>query len=828
MQSTLPLLGMVSVSALAQSDATTQGVIQEQMLVVGQGASMDEAIRKQRLADSIKSVISADAVAQLPDENIAEAVQRLPGVSVERDQGEGRFVSVRGLGPDLNSVQINGTTIPSPNSDTRAVALDVLPSELVETLSVVKAVTPDMDANSLGGSIAVESLTAFDRDNTFYTFSTEGNYDDNKEEYSGKLSGAFSNQFSILGGENNLGVALAFSWQERDFGSDNVEIGGAWDFDEAAALEESEMRDYTITRERSGAGLNLDYKFNGNAQMYLRTLYSEFTDTETREAAGVEFADAVTSGSSSEAEGWREVKDREETQKIESYVFGGDWDLDTWRLSAQLGFSESSEDTPNHIAGAVFEGTDVFADMGVRSYSRPVLVGPEAFYDASQFELAEVEWTDQLTTDQETNLKFDISHDYQIGSIDATIKGGAKRSEREKDNNTNVYKYEDFADFGIADDQLLMTAYSGAQVDYSLGAFGPSINAAGLRGLISGLQAEEFWDEEESRIEDFVMNEDITAAYLMNTFERGAMHAIVGLRYEATEFKARGTGLNGDDYESISAGNDYDHWLPGVHVRYELNDDTQFRFAFTNTVVRPSFEQLAPGFVIDGEEASFGNPELEALESVNWDLGVERYLGRAGVISAFVFYKEIDNFIYATDIAGTGAWVDFDQAETFANGNSADLYGLELAWSQQLSHLSTPWNGLLLAANLTLSDSDASIGNGGDSRDIDMPYMSDTVANAMLGWENNKLSLRLSANFKSEYLQEVAGLDDAAHDLYVDEQTFIDFTAHYFVTPQLNINLEVQNITDEAYYVYTGSRGFNAQYEEYGPTVKLGITFVSM
>jgi TonB-dependent receptor len=334
-----PLLTLASAPLLAQAIDNQQERVVEHVLVVGQGASMDEAIRKQRLADSIKSVISADAVAQLPDENIAEAVQRLPGVSIERDQGEGRFVSVRGLGPDLNSVQINGAMIPSPNSGTRAVALDVVPSELVETLSVVKAVTPDMDANSLGGSIEVDSLSAFDRDSVFYTISSEGNYDDNTDEFSGKVSGAFSNQFSLGGGDNNLGVALALSWQERDFGSDNVETGGSWDFDDVAGLEEAEMRDYTITRERFGAGLNLDYKLSEAASLYLRSLYSEFTDTEIRQAAGIEFVEPVAVGNLGEAEAWREVKDREETQKIESYVFGGDWQLDHWQYSGQVIFA---------------------------------------------------------------------------------------------------------------------------------------------------------------------------------------------------------------------------------------------------------------------------------------------------------------------------------------------------------------------------------------------------------------------------------------------------------------------------------------------------------
>ena len=195
----------------------------EHVEVIGQAVSIDEALKDQRSSEQRQSVVHADGIGQLPDDNAAEALQRIPGISVERDQGGRRFVSVRGIAPDLNSVTINGTLVPSPESKRRAVALDVLPSELVQSLSVVKTLTPDMDANSLGGTIEVESLSAFDHDGLFYSISGEGSYDENVEKTSPKFSGAISNRFSLSDGVDNFGVAAALSWQERKFGSDNVE-----------------------------------------------------------------------------------------------------------------------------------------------------------------------------------------------------------------------------------------------------------------------------------------------------------------------------------------------------------------------------------------------------------------------------------------------------------------------------------------------------------------------------------------------------------------------------------------------------------------------------
>lgn len=808
-------ISLLALAISAGSAWAEEPLVMEHVEVIGQAVSIDEALKEQRRSDSVKSVVHADGIGQLPDDNAAEALQRIPGLSVERDQGEGRFVSVRGIAPDLNSVTINGTLVPSPESGRRAVALDVLPSELVQSLSVVKTLTPDMDANSLGGTIEVESLSAFDHDGLFYSLSTEGSYDENVGETSPKFSGAFSNRFSLGDGVDNFGVAAALSWQERDFGSDNVETGGAWDFEDGARLGELEQRDYQITRERAGVGLNFDYMPDDVSNYYLRTLYSRFKDTETRNAAGVEFEDAQLAGELGDAEGWRELKSREETQTIQSYVFGGERMMGLWTLSGQAGYSEARERNPGGISGATFEGD--FADVGFSSTRKPRLTIDSSFYEPASFELDEVEWEKSDARDKEKNIRLDLARDYDISGYASQFKFGGKLSRRDKSNEVDVWAYDDFDDLTLAD-------FQAGNVDYALGRFGSGISAGALKDLIGGLDASQFYDEEESRIGDFDMSEDINAAYLMNTLDMDKWRIIAGLRYEGTEFKAKGTGLRDDQFEAVSSDNRYDHWLPGLHARYELTPDTFVRAAWTNTVVRPTFEQLAPGFVIDGEDAEFGNPDLKPLESMNYDLGIEHYMGRAGAVSAYLFYKDIDNFIYNTDLAGSGQWADFDEALSFENGSSAKLYGVELSYSQKLDWLPAPWNGVLLGANATFSKSDADIEGQGSSRSIELPNHSDAVGNLMVGWENDVFNMRLAANYKSEYLAEVSGVDDGAYDLYADEQLFVDFKAGYFITPNLQLTFEALNLTDESYFVYTGRSNYNAQYEEYGPTYKLGLT----
>ena len=796
-------------SANSDVQNSVQSNAVEYVKVIGQAASMDQALQEQKRSDSISSVVHADAIGQLPDDNAAEALQRIPGVSTERDQGEGRFVTVRGLGADLNSVTINGTLVPAPESDRRGVALDVLPTELVQSLAVVKTLTPDMDANSLGGTVEVKSLSAFDHDGLFYTGTVEGSYDDLREEYSPKVSGAISNRFSIGDGEDNFGAALALSYQNRKFGSDNVETGGAWD---EGLLEETAMRQYNIERERIGAGLNLDFRPNATGEYYLRTLFSRFKDTEQRQEVSAEFADARIAGETGEAEAKRSLKSRVETQEIKSFVLGGEQGFGTWKVDGQLGYSEASEDNPGGISGADFEGE--FDGVGYRSGKKPTIIANDDFYQADNYELDAIAWEQSKTTDKEFNAKLDFLKDYMLGNYAGAFKFGGKVSQREKKNDTNEWEYDDL--------ETTANDFQGSS-SYTLANFGPLINDAAMRNKISGLNSNDYVVLDASTVNDFESNEDIQAAYLMNTVNFDNLKLIAGLRYENTEFEAKGFTVDGDDVTATEYINDYDHWLPSVHARYRLADDAYLRAAWTNSVVRANFGQSAPGLYIDDESAEFGNPMLDPLESSNFDIGVEKYLGEASVISFSAFYKDIDNFIYSTDLAGTGIWADFDEAITYKNGDSAKLYGMELAYSQKFN------NGFLIGFNTTLSKSDATIDSMKDgeslSRDIRMPNQSNVVGNAMLGWENDRFGLRVSANYKSKYLLELGDIDAPQNDIYADEQTFIDLSTHVNLTKNLQLKFDAQNLGNETFYTYQSSKLQNAQYEEYAPSYKLGLTY---
>lgn len=193
------------------------------ILVIGQYANQASSLSRQRESDGVSSVLTRDAIGQFPDQNVAKSVRRLPGVNVLNDQGEGRFVSIRGLDPELNSSSLNGVRLPSPESDIRAVALDVVSSDIIESIEIKKSLTPDMDADTIGGSIELKTTSAFDRKKDFLSARLEGSYNKLSDQFSPKAGFDFSHKIS-----DNAGVSGGFSWYDRDFSSDNVEADD-WD-----------------------------------------------------------------------------------------------------------------------------------------------------------------------------------------------------------------------------------------------------------------------------------------------------------------------------------------------------------------------------------------------------------------------------------------------------------------------------------------------------------------------------------------------------------------------------------------------------------------------
>ncbi|MDT7525477.1 TonB-dependent receptor [Pseudidiomarina sp. GXY010] len=801
----------------------------EEVLTIGSREALQKAVQQQRDAGGIINVVKKDDMGKLQDDSVSDALQRIPGLSVERDQGEGRFIRIRGLAPDLNSVSYNGTQLAAPEAGRRAVALDVIPSDLLESIEVNKTLTPDMAAGSLGGNIELKSMTAFDRDGAFYSVTTDLGYNQQASETNPKASGVWSNTFGLGQQDKVFGVALAASYHDRSFTTDNVETGGNWDLDEAG-LEEFEQRAYAVNRERTGLALNLDFRPTADGDYYLRSLYSEFADTEIRQGRIVEFADPMQAGVAGAGEIARELKDRKETQEITAVVVGTEQRFGDWTLQLEGGTSKASEVQPFAIGGAKF--TQEFADgLSYQGTERLALQGPAAINATAGYELDEVEVSDADTEETENNVKLDVAYNWLQPSYQVTFKGGVKLSQREKTAREDIFIFEDFADLGVSG--LSLADYAGADVDYGLDSFGPGISAAALWQMLEPLAMQDFRDDVESAISSYAIDEDISAGYLMADIQGDAWQVIVGSRYEYDERVARGNSYNDEsgEFNALTASYSNARWLPSLVTRYDLSDATVARFAYSSGMVRPSFEQIRPSYYLENDDgdlkAEFGNPDLEPLTSANLDLGIEHYDENLGVMSAILFYKDIKNFVYEADVAGRPGYESFDEAITYINGDDAWVYGLELNLVHQFSGYQNWLDNFLINTNLTFTDSEATVDWLDDgslmTRDIPLPSQSDTTANIALGYETMDLSLRLAANYKSKYLLELGDIEDSRYDIYEDDNVTVDFSAKYLVNEHVSLSFAANNITNESYYVYTGQRRYNAQYETYGRSFTLGL-----
>jgi TonB-dependent receptor len=340
------------------------------------------------------------------------------------------------------------------------------------------------------------------------------------------------------------------------------------------------------------------------------------------------------------------------------------------------------------------------------------------------------------------------------------------------------------------------------------------------------------------------VDEDIYAGYVMTRANLGRLRVVGGLRYERTALDARGTAIvvGEDDPVLVSFGRDqrYGHLLPSLTLRYELDDDKLLRFAASRTIARPEFGDVAPVAEIELEDsdggialqAEIGNPELDPYDVVNLDAAFEWYFGDVGLLSVGVFYKDIEDFIVRANVADQIDLTPFigtltvDSAEVIQpiNGDRASIIGAEVSLTRRFSSLPPPFDGLLVSANATFTDSEARIALR-DTK-IDLPFQSDTVANLILGYEKGSLSMRLSGTFTGERLEELVEPDDAAFDRYQSDHFQIDFAAFYDVGEYWQLQLEVVNINDEPFYAnFDRNDRFNAQFEQYGRTYALGVRY---
>lgn len=821
----------------------------ETILVMGQQANLLSSLQRQRASDTVTTVLTRDAIGQFPDQNVAETLRRAPGINILNDQGEGRFVAIRGLDPNLNAASINGARVPAPESDVRSVALDVIPSELIESIEVKKSLTPDMDADTIGGSIEINTTSAFDREKGFVTASVAGSYNELSNRLTPKASVDFSTRLS-----EDFGIAGGISYYRRVFATDNVEADG-WETgdNDVAYAEDVEYRDYNVTRERIGASLSFDLRASDSTKLFARTLFSQFSDLEFRRRLIFDFGDFAdeggpTSGTddtarfsseTTEIGVERDHKDRFERQRTWSAVLGGETVSNGWTLNYLGSYARSEEQERGSVDPVIFsrgfEDDELDVTLDYSRLTRPrftINSGAALFTDPAEYEFDTLERTTVSDSrDTEWALKGDVAREMALSDGSFTVQGGMKARWREKRFNGDFDIFDGFdGDFTLAD-------VAGRQ-SYSFGQIEPLV---GSRQWRSWLDANGYSDFERSDIdstiasnaEDYRAREDILAGYLLGRFENEWARLIGGVRVERTRSRTDGNlvtleeteDADGEEVQTVTVSplafaRSYTDWLPSLNLRAEAGRDIVLRTGIFRSIVRPNFSQFAPRFLLEDGEATLGNPGLDPYRAWNFDLGAEWYFAPKAVLQAGLFAKTINGYIVNAEFEeGEFNGVEYEQAVIPVNADRARVLGLEFAYSQALTQLPAPFDGLLVNFNYTFTDARVDV----LGRNVPLPATSRHNFNVVLGYEKGPVSFRAAGTFRDRFLDEFGS--NAETDRYVRQHFQVDLSGRYRIAPNFQMFADVVNLNNAKFTAYQRGPGRNRllQHEEYRMTVLFGV-----
>ena len=869
----------VPATGTVREDVALAGFGDDEILVVGQAANLSSALSRKKEADGISDVLTRDAIGQFPDQNVAESLRRLPGVNVLNDQGEGRFVSVRGLDPELVSTSLNGVRLPSPESDVRSVALDVISSDIIESIEVKKSLTPDMDADTIGASVEIQTTSAFDRKKDLLIVNLEGSYNDYADALTPKASLDFATLLS-----DNFGVSGGVSYYRRKFETDNIEADDWIDGGGIVPLE-LQYRDYDVERERISGTLGFDFRASDTTDLYVKGTWSQFDDQEYRRRLTFDMGDFEDYGPTSFVNGIatfndatiqdpesddpadtvrqrigveRDIKDRFERQRIWSVVAGGKTDTGTWFADYSASYARASERENGSVDPAEFrqrfsdDGLEIgfdLTDPRVPLYT--VNADPGSFYDPAAYELTDIEYTALSdASDEEWAGRVDFGRRFITEGGEFTVQAGAKGRWRDKRYNANIEFYEN--DSFTLDQALGSATYRLISLEPMASNTGASDFFRANRDDFEFVALDSAFD---SAVSDYSVGEDIMAGYLLGRWDSSTLRVIGGLRYEHTSNDIRGNlvtlveeggtlpdgGEAADDtvlVEPTTIDKNYGNWLPSLNVRFEPTRNVVLRLAGYRSLVRPKLSRLAPRFAVeqnddDEREGEFGNPDLLPYKAWNFDASAEYYMSSTGAITAGIFYKSIKDYIVDANFEGddppfNGVYrgIEFDEAVIPLNGDTAEVFGVEIGVSQAFTFLPEPFDGFVVSGNYTYTDATGTVftdGDIADPRKITLPATSKHTANLSLGYDKGPVDIRLSGTYRDKYLDELAGT--AEYDRFVDDHFQLDLSAKFRVTDGIQVFYEWVNINNAKYFAYNtlGNQRNLFQYEEYNWTMKGGV-----
>ena len=790
--------------------------------------SQADALNRQRTAPSIQNVISEEQIERFPDPQAAEAIRRLPGVASFDHRGEPQSIFIRGMSPGMSNVTMDGERLPTTGLSDRETSLMALPSEILSSLELSKAITPDMDADAVGGTVNLVTRAPLG-DQRIFNVSGAGGWHQHGAGPNAQASTVFGERFG------NVGILLRGSFRRNDMMMDDIRhFWGTEDFGngEVDVLDQLRLGSYRTERDRYAISGRLDYDVNPQTTLFVRGLFNYFDKQGTRHQfrarpeSGDHLAFGVVEGGRLETIG----RENRITQTLSTLGAGVETVMGPFNVDVNASVGLGKHDQPyqrylNHRLG----GVDMTYDISNTRRAEWEVVGdnPGSYFNPENIPFLRHENRTDHVRDRDFNTRVNFELPYDLAEAQGSFRFGGRFFQKEKDRDYWVRRF-----FPVGDDR---GRWSLAELASS-SQHRPIVGQYEIGHWVDWDRGRRFLDQNFSRLEEDVgytmevsasqnyeASESVVAGYAMTTLEWDDWTFITGLRAERTGTSYVGNQTVFDEegrfveMNPIDEGSSYLNIFPSAHLRYRLSDQTNFRLAWTHALARPNFTDLAPTQFIDhdAQRITRGNPDLQPSLVRNVDLLVEHYFEPLGLLAGGIFYKRLSDFFFGSIDRVEGGAMDGYEVRQPQNGAAADLWGAEIAWQQRLTFLPGLLSGLGLYANYTYTTSNAELREV--TREVPLPRQIPHVLNAALSWERGPFMTMLTANHRSEYLWAVsqeAVSDHRSHlfpsmDRYLEAQTQFDLSAQLEGPSSTTIFLELKNITDEPQTWYDGSPEFH-------------------
>jgi TonB-dependent receptor len=800
-----------------------------------------EAINRQRTAENILQVLPHDVITSLPNANVADAIGRLPSVTLERDEGEGKYVQIRGTEPRYSNVTIDGVNVPSPET-VRTIKLDIIPSDLVESVEINKTLLANMDGDAIGGSVNLRTKIAGEQP-TISMFGLGG--------YTPIVNGRTLSQFGgtigkRFGKERRLGLIFGGTYDWNGRGIDDIEPALNV-VNNVATYSGTDIREYRYYRARWGFSGSADYKLSQNSQIYIRGLYSHFDNFGDRWVYSPNINDYLTpflgdkTGDTS-----FNASVRRPVQVIGSLSAGGQhffrtswisWEVAGSRASTEdKGYSQANFAPPD---GSPLLGVQYAVDLSNPYRPRFPVTNGVNILDLKQYLLQGFDNNTLYSPQVNLQGAASVGKNYSWNGHFGVFEFGGKFRTAHKFNEPNDVFYT-----AVNPNALPAPNFPGdlTNSNYYGGSyqFGPTVNYNKFRGFVASNPSAFTVDFNTTRLRNdpnvWDIVERVGSGYFQNAITFGKFRLYTGLRFEATDEGVRGaiTHSTNGKYTSTSSqttSSGYLDPLPSAQLRYALTSESGIRFAYGRGIARPDFFQLPPYLTLDDtrKSVSVGNPNLKPTHANNYDVLYEHYLKPLGLIQAGYFYKDISDPIARVRTTLTsGTYAGFKQTQ-YVNITSAHVAGFEIALQQRLSYLPGLLNALGISANYSYTTSQATgIPGRGDKPSLlrQAPH----TWNISPTYDKGRISLRVGLSYNGANIFSYGYTDGA--DLGIKGPNGDQYLyAHLQVDAQASIRLAKGfsaivyglNLNNEVFGFYQGSPIYVAQREYYKTTYAGGL-----